>query len=177
MARGVLRRGENVALTREVPGLTGLVLGVRWNAGAETALADNLVTAALLCDASSRALSEQHFVFFNQLASPDLSVQQLTEALGDAKAKSALAARVEQEPDARARRRMREAIRELSDAKRDRHELRGTIERLEEEVADMKTRLAKLEGARSPDATQEPCSVRIARTPELTYMSWWSSWR
>ena len=83
MARGVLRRGENVALTREVPGLTGLVLGVRWNAGAETALADNLVTAALLCDASSRALSEQHFVFFNQLASPDLSVQQLTEALGD----------------------------------------------------------------------------------------------
>ena len=33
-----LRRGANVALTQEIPTLTGVVLGVRWNAGAEQAL-------------------------------------------------------------------------------------------------------------------------------------------
>ncbi len=83
MARGVLQRGTNVELTREVPDLKGLVIGVHWNAGGETALADNLVTAALLCDSASRAVSEQHFVFFNQLSSPELSVQQLEQAMGD----------------------------------------------------------------------------------------------
>jgi tellurium resistance protein TerD len=77
-----MRRGENVALTREIPGLTGLVVGVTVNAGGETALADNLVMATILCGADGHALSEQHFVFFNQLASPDMSVQQLEQVLG-----------------------------------------------------------------------------------------------
>jgi tellurium resistance protein TerD len=77
-----MKRGANVSLTREVPGLKGLVVGVRWNAGAETALADNLTVATILCGADGRALSDEHFVFFNQLASPELSVQQLEQALG-----------------------------------------------------------------------------------------------
>lgn len=79
----VLQRGANVEFTREVPNLTGVVVGVAWNAGNETALADNLVTAAVLCDANNRALSERHFVFFNQLASPDMSVQDLQRAVGE----------------------------------------------------------------------------------------------
>jgi len=77
-----MKRGANVALTREIPGLTGLVVGVAWNAGGETVLSDNLVLATILCDSSGRALSERHFVFFNQLSSPELSVQQLEQALG-----------------------------------------------------------------------------------------------
>ena len=80
-----MKRGANVALTREIPNLTGLVIGVAWNAGSETALADNLVTAAILCDAHNQALSERHFVFFNQLGSPELSVQQLEQAVGSDK--------------------------------------------------------------------------------------------
>ena len=28
-----MKRGANVALTQEIPSLTGVVLGVRWNAG------------------------------------------------------------------------------------------------------------------------------------------------
>lgn len=77
-----MKRGANVSLTREIPGLQRAVIGVRWNAGAETILDDNLVMATLLCDAQSRVLSEEHFVFFNQLSSPELSVQQLESALG-----------------------------------------------------------------------------------------------
>ncbi len=76
-----MSRGANVALTREIPGLSRLVLGVSWNAGAERLLEDNLVLATVLCDARSRALSAEHFVFFNQLVSPDMSVSQLETAL------------------------------------------------------------------------------------------------
>ncbi|MDX6256991.1 MAG: tellurium resistance protein TerD [Frankiales bacterium] len=78
-----MRRGANVALTREIRGLSGVVLGVRLNAGAEQILADNLVVATLLCNADSKVLSDEHFVFFNQLTSPDLSVSQLDTALGE----------------------------------------------------------------------------------------------
>jgi tellurium resistance protein TerD len=79
----IMTRGANVALTREIPGLSGVVLGVKWDAGAETVLGDNLVVATVLCDTTGRALSAEHFVFFNQLVSPDLSVTQLEGGLGD----------------------------------------------------------------------------------------------
>jgi len=80
---GTMKRGENVALSREIPGLSGVVLGVKWDAGAESVLHDNLVVATVLCDPTGKALSAEHFVFFNQLSSPDLSVTQLADALGD----------------------------------------------------------------------------------------------
>lgn len=80
--RNLMARGANVSLTREIPGLTGVVLGVRWDAGSESVLADNLVLATLLCDRGGRVLSPEHFVFFNQLQSPELSTKQLEQALG-----------------------------------------------------------------------------------------------
>lgn len=77
-----MKRGANVALTREVPGLTSLVLGMSWNAGAERVLDENLVFAAVLCGPDGRARTDQDLVFFNQLISPEQSVQQLEQALG-----------------------------------------------------------------------------------------------
>jgi tellurium resistance protein TerD len=74
--------GQNVPLTREIPGLTGVVLGTSWDAGQERELEDNLVMAAILCDATGRAISDEHFVYFNQLVDPDLSAGRLEEALG-----------------------------------------------------------------------------------------------
>jgi tellurium resistance protein TerD len=76
-----MKRGMNVALTREIPTLTGVVIGVRLVA-TEPVLVDNLVVATLLCDAAGQALSDEHFVFFNQLSTPDLSVEQLRRAVG-----------------------------------------------------------------------------------------------
>jgi tellurium resistance protein TerD len=78
----VMKRGANVSLTREIPGLTGLVLGVKWDAGAETTLDESLVMATILCGADGRARSDEDFVFFNQLSTPDLSAHQLEHALG-----------------------------------------------------------------------------------------------
>lgn len=80
--RNLMKRGSNVSLTREIPGLTGVVFGVRWDAGSEHVLEENLVLATLLCDAGGRVLSPEHFVFFNQLQSPELSTTQLEQALG-----------------------------------------------------------------------------------------------
>lgn len=77
-----MKRGANAALTREIPGLTGLVLGMKWNAGAERVLEENLVFAAVLCGADGRARNDEDFVFFNQLSSPEESVQERDEALG-----------------------------------------------------------------------------------------------
>jgi len=76
-----LKRGTNVALTREIPTLAQVVLGVRWDAGPETVLDEDMVMATLLCGPDNRALSPDHFVFFNQLQSPDQSVAQLEKAL------------------------------------------------------------------------------------------------
>jgi tellurium resistance protein TerD len=76
-----MRRGSNVALTREIPNLTGVVLGVTLTS-AEPVLIESLVMATLLCDAHSHVLSDEHVVFFNQLVEPDQSVSQRTEPAG-----------------------------------------------------------------------------------------------
>ena len=81
MAAGTMRRGSNVALTREIPNLTGLVIGVSF-VSAEPVLLQNLVVATLLCDAHSRVLSDEHFIFFNQLVEPAQSVTQRAVAGG-----------------------------------------------------------------------------------------------
>lgn len=77
-----MKRGANVELTREIPGLRGLVLGMSWNAGGERVLDDSLVFAAILCGPDGRARDDRDFVFFNQITSPEQSVQRLEEALG-----------------------------------------------------------------------------------------------
>lgn len=78
-----LKRGANVALTREIPTLRTVLLGIRFEAGSEKALLDNLVTATILCNSANKALSDEHFVFFNQLSSPEESVSQREAALGE----------------------------------------------------------------------------------------------
>jgi len=78
-----LKRGANVALTREIPTLRTVLLGIRFEAGSEKLLLDHLVTATILCDSANKALSDEHFVFFNQLSSPEESVSQREAALGD----------------------------------------------------------------------------------------------
>lgn len=77
-----MKRGANVELTREIPGLRGLVLGMSWNAGGERVLDESLVFAAILCGPDGRARNDQDFVFFNQLSSSEQSVHQVEEALG-----------------------------------------------------------------------------------------------
>ncbi len=78
-----LKRGANVEFTREIPGLSRIVAGVHFAAGHETVLLENLVLATLLCDKRGKVLGPEHFVFFNQLSTPEESVTERTSALGN----------------------------------------------------------------------------------------------
>ncbi|MFJ8604271.1 TerD family protein [Streptomyces shenzhenensis] len=66
-----LTKGGNVALGRQAPGLTAVTVGLGWQANTGY----DLDASALLCDASGKVLSDEYFVFFNNLNSPDGSVR------------------------------------------------------------------------------------------------------
>lgn len=71
-------------------------------------------------------------------------------ALGDGKSRGALRRALDVELDGRVSRRLREALRDLSDAPaQDRKRVNEELETLRDELAELKSRLAKLEGRRS----------------------------
>ncbi|GAA2269377.1 hypothetical protein GCM10010430_63610 [Kitasatospora cystarginea] len=70
-----LVKGGNVSLSRQAPGVTGILVGIGWQVAGTTGAEYDLDASALLCDRSGKVLSEQHFVFFNNLSSPDGSVR------------------------------------------------------------------------------------------------------
>ncbi|WP_019633275.1 TerD family protein [Actinomadura atramentaria] len=70
-----LSKGGNVSLTKEAPGLTAVVVGLGWDVRSTTGADFDLDASALLCAADRKVASDAHFVFFNNLASPDGSVQ------------------------------------------------------------------------------------------------------
>ncbi|GAB4079927.1 TerD family protein [Modestobacter muralis] len=81
-----LAKGGNVSLTKEAPGLTTAVVGLGWDARTTSGSAFDLDASALLVNSVGRVLSDEHFVFFNNLASPDGSVEHTgdnTTGLGD----------------------------------------------------------------------------------------------
>ncbi len=72
---GTLVAGANAALTAENPGLTSVMVGLGWNVIPSRGPQSELVPLTLLCGPDGRVLSDDHLVFFNQIASPDASVQ------------------------------------------------------------------------------------------------------
>ena len=81
-----LAKGGNVSLTKEAPGLTEAVVGLGWDARTTSGAAFDLDASALLVNSLGRVLSDEHFVFFNNLTSPDGSVEHTgdnTTGLGD----------------------------------------------------------------------------------------------
>ncbi|MGW6456607.1 TerD family protein [Streptomyces sp. NPDC055078] len=70
-----LSKGGNVSLSKEAPGLTAVVVGLGWDVRSTTGTDFDLDASALLVDTNGKVLSDQHFVFFNNLKSPDSSVE------------------------------------------------------------------------------------------------------
>jgi tellurium resistance protein TerD len=70
-----LSKGGNVSLTKEAPGLTAVTVGLGWDVRTTTGTDFDLDASALLVDASDKVVSDKHFVFFNNLRSPDGSVE------------------------------------------------------------------------------------------------------
>ncbi|MCX4824719.1 MULTISPECIES: TerD family protein [unclassified Streptomyces] len=70
-----LSKGGNVSLSKEAPGLTAVVVGLGWDVRSTTGTDFDLDASALLVDANGKVVSDQHFVFFNNLKSPEGSVE------------------------------------------------------------------------------------------------------
>jgi tellurium resistance protein TerD len=70
-----LNKGGNVSLTKEAPNLTAVQVGLGWDARTTTGSDFDLDASALLTAEDGKVASDQHFVFFNNLKSPDGSVE------------------------------------------------------------------------------------------------------
>ena len=70
-----LTKGGNVSLTKQAPGMTEVLVGLGWDARTTTGDDFDLDASAIMLTPEGRALSDQHFIFFNNTASPDGSVQ------------------------------------------------------------------------------------------------------
>ncbi|MEO9323021.1 TerD family protein [Nocardioides sp. C4-1] len=75
-ARGVvsLQKGGNISLTKQVASLTAITVGLGWDVRTTTGTDFDLDASAIVCGENGKVLSDQYFVFFNNLTSPDGTV-------------------------------------------------------------------------------------------------------
>jgi tellurium resistance protein TerD len=69
-----LAKGGNVSLSKAAPDLTQVMVGLGWDARSTTGAPFDLDASALVCG-GGRVLGDEWFVFYNQLTSPDGSVE------------------------------------------------------------------------------------------------------
>lgn len=70
-----LAKGGNISLSKEAPGLTAVQIGLGWDVRATTGADYDLDASALLCGERGEVASNAFFVFYNNLTSPDGSVE------------------------------------------------------------------------------------------------------
>lgn len=70
-----LTKGGNVSLAKEAPNLTVVAVALGWDVRVTTGADFDLDASAIACGDDRRVLSDSHFVFFNNLSSPDGPIQ------------------------------------------------------------------------------------------------------
>jgi tellurium resistance protein TerD len=70
-----LTKGGNVSLSKEAPGLTKILVGLGWDARSTDGADFDLDASAIMLNDADKVVSDQHFIFFNNLKSPDGSVE------------------------------------------------------------------------------------------------------
>ena len=70
-----LTKGANVNLSKEAPGLSAVFFGLGWDVRTTTGEDFDLDASAIVLGENGKVLSDQHFIFFNNLKSPDGSVE------------------------------------------------------------------------------------------------------
>jgi tellurium resistance protein TerD len=75
-----LAKGGNVSLSKAAPNLTQVQIGLGWRARSTTGADFDLDASALLC-ANGRVLGDEYFVFYNNLKSPEGSVEHTGDEL------------------------------------------------------------------------------------------------
>ncbi|MFD6856368.1 TerD family protein [Rhodococcus sp. NPDC060086] len=70
-----LTKGGNVSLTKEAPNLTAVAVGLGWDVRTTTGTDFDLDASAIATGADKKVVSDQHFIFFNNMKSPDGSIE------------------------------------------------------------------------------------------------------
>ena len=70
-----LTKGGNVSLTKEAPGLTAVAVGLGWDLRSTTGQDFDLDASAIGLGTDKKVVSDQHFIFFNNLKSPDGAIE------------------------------------------------------------------------------------------------------
>ena len=70
-----LSKGGNVSLSKEAPGLTDIVVGLGWDVRTTDGADFDLDASAIMVDQSDKVVSDKHFIFFNNLKSPEGAVE------------------------------------------------------------------------------------------------------
>ncbi|MCP9274114.1 TerD family protein [Mycolicibacterium arenosum] len=70
-----LSKGGNVSLTKQAPNLTAVLVGLGWDIRTTTGTDFDLDASALATGETKKVLSDSHFVFFNNLRSPEGSIE------------------------------------------------------------------------------------------------------
>ena len=70
-----LSKGGNISLAKQAPGMTLAGVGLGCNPRTTDGAAFDLDASALVTDASGKALSEEYFVFYNNLKDPSGAVE------------------------------------------------------------------------------------------------------
>lgn len=70
-----LAKGGNVSLTKEAPNLTAVTVGLGWDVRSTTGGDIDLDASAIGLGTDKKALSDNYFVFYNNLRSPDGAIE------------------------------------------------------------------------------------------------------
>lgn len=70
-----LSKGGNVNLSKIAPSLQSVNVGLGWDARTTTGQDFDLDATALVCGADEKVLSDQHFIFYNNLTTPEGTVR------------------------------------------------------------------------------------------------------
>lgn len=70
-----LSKGGNISLTKMEPTLATVRVGLGWDARTTDGAPFDLDASVMVCGADGRVISNAHFIFYNQLATPDGNVR------------------------------------------------------------------------------------------------------
>lgn len=70
-----LSKGGNISLTKIEPQLNDVTVGLGWDARTTDGSPFDLDASVMVCGADGKVLSGAHFIFYNQLATPDGTVR------------------------------------------------------------------------------------------------------
>lgn len=70
-----LSKGGNLSLSKEAPGLSRILVGLGWDTRSSDGQDFDLDASAFLLKEGDKVRSDQDFIFYNQLRSPDGSVE------------------------------------------------------------------------------------------------------